>query len=208
MEYVHGKIKLFACIFLILLIGCYDKKNGFELSDIHLKEGDIVFRKGLSTKSNAVLHADKDGIYSHVGIIVKPEFNSGFMVIHVTPGEREKGEKEDRIKMETLAQFFSPQKAEHGAIFRLTDSFEYAEKATQESYRLYQKGILFDHDYNLEDSTEMYCTELIWHAYLSGGKDITSGRRNEIANVPIYSGTYIFPSDILKEDALTLIYQF
>ena len=208
MENFHGKIKLFTCIFLVLLVGCFDKKNEFNLSDIHFEEGDIVFRKGLSTKSNAVLYADKDGIYSHVGIIVKPEPDSGFVVIHITPGEREKEGKEDRIKMESLEQFFSPKRAENGAVVRLKDSLEYAEIAAKEALRLYQKGILFDHDYDLEDSTKMYCTELIWNAYLSGGKDITSGRRSEIENAPIYSGTYIFPSDILKDDALTLIYQF
>jgi len=174
---------------------------------VDFQEGDIVFRRGIGAKSNAVLFADKEGMYSHMGIIVKPD--SVFMVVHITPGEREKGEKEDKIKMELPEQFFASDRAQNGAVVRLKeDSLEYAGRAAQEAYRLYRKRILFDHDYSLEDSVKMYCSEMVWHAYLSAGKDISCGRRSKIESSPIYAGTYIFPSDIFKNDELTLIYKF
>ena len=199
---------IFSCVFLVLFVGCSSgkKKNEIDLSNVRFEEGDIVFRRGLGAKSNAVLYADKEGAYSHVGIIVKQD--SEFMVVHITPGEREKNEKEDRIKMESPERFFSSMRAESGAVVRLKDSPDYAEKAAREACRLFRKGILFDHDYLLEDADKMYCSEMVWNAYLSVGKDITGGRRSKIENFPLYSGTYIFPSDLLKSDEVTLIYKF
>lgn len=198
---------VFSCVFYLLFAKCSGKKTEIDLSAVRFEEGDIVFRKGIGAKSNAVLYADKEGTYSHAGIIVKPD--SVFMVVHITPGEREKEEKEDKIKMEFPEQFFSSERAQSGAVVRLKkDSLEYAEKAAREAYRLFREGILFDHDYLLEDSVKMYCSEMIWRVYLSGGKDISQGRRSTIENFPLYSGTYIFPSDIFKNDELTLIYKF
>ena len=176
------------------------------MSAVHFEEGDIIFRRGTGAKSNAVSHADKKGIYSHVGIIVKRD--SVFMVIHITPGEREKGEEKDKIKIELPERFFSPDRAQYGAVIRLKDSLEYSANAAQEAFRLLEEGILFDHDYLQEENGKMYCTEMIWRAYLSGGKDITRGRRSVIENFPLYSGTYIFPSDIFDNDEFTLIYKF
>ena len=197
---------IFSCVFLFFFFNCSDKKSKIDLSTVRFEEGDIVFRKGIGAKSNAVLHADKNGIYSHVGIIVKRD--SVFMVIHITPGEREEGENEDKIKIELPEQFFSAERAQYGAVIRLKDSLEYSANAAHEAFRLLEEGILFDHDYLLEDSEKMYCTEMIWHAYLSGGKDITRGRRSVIENFPLYSGIYIFPSDVFDNEEFTLIYKF
>ena len=190
----------------VLIVGCSGKTDKINRLEYDFREGDIVFRRGTGAKANVVLQVDKEGLYSHVGIIV--ERDSEFMVVHITPGERQEGETEDRIKMEKPEQFFSRKRAKHGAVIRLKDSLEYAQKASAEAYRLYQKGITFDHDYMLEDSTKMYCTELIWKAYLSGGKDVTQGRRSRLENVPLFSGEYIYPSDIFANEEFKLIYKF
>jgi hypothetical protein len=193
-------------IIIILFCACSHKEPAADLSGVDLAEGDLVFRKGRGIKSEAVLQADTSGIYSHSGIVVKQ--NSTFMIVHVTPGEREKEEKVDRIKMETPEQFFSADRAQCGAIYRLSDSLNVPSAAAQQAVRLWNKGILFDHDYVLEDSTKMYCTELVWYAYQLAGKDITNGKRSEIVNFPLFSGIYIFPSDICKNNEFSLIYKF
>ena len=199
-------VLVFLSVFSVLFFNYSDKKEEIDLSEVRFEEGDIVFRRGIGTKSNMVSHADKKGIYSHVGIVVKQD--SVFMVIHITPGERENGDTEDRIKIELPEHFFSFKRAQLGAMIRLKDSLEYGVSAAREAHQLLQKGILFDHDYSLENSDKMYCTELIWQAYLSAGKDITQGRRSRIENMPLFSGTYIFPSDIFDNDEFTLIYKF
>jgi hypothetical protein len=158
-------------------------------------------------KSQAILRADTVGLYTHAGIVVK--YGSVFMIIHITPGEREAGETEDRIKMESPEVFFSKERATFGGVYRLRgDTAGIAQTAAHQALQLYDKGIVFDHDYLLEDSTEMYCTELVWRVYLKSGMDITCGSRSEISNVPLFSGVYILPSDIYNNKELFLVFQF
>jgi hypothetical protein len=186
------------------VVSCSQKRTAVPFADIPFAEGDVVFRKGIGTKTQAVLYADSQGIYSHAGIVVKDE--EVFKIIHITPGEREKGDTTDKIKMETPDLFFGNDRAEHGAVYRLADTAFCADAAKQ-AKRLLQKGVLFDHDYDLSDTTQLYCTELIWYVYGLAGTDISFGKRSEL-NAPMYSGTYIFPSDIYTNDSFSLIYKF
>jgi uncharacterized protein YycO len=196
---------LFFALFAFIQVGCHRSKQVMIPTD-RLSEGDLAFRRGSGTKSQAVLYADKEGLYSHVGIIVKD--GSDFMVVHITPGERYPGETVDKIKMERLEDFFARDKAKKGAILHFTDSSECSEKAAQYAKEFFEKEILFDHDYNLDDSTKMYCSEMVWRLYLKTGRDITNRKRSEIEGFPIFSGTYIFPSDIYQNQYLIIVYEF
>jgi hypothetical protein len=193
---------------VVLFATCSHKgETAVDVGNIDFAEGDLVFRHGVSAKSQVVLAADPEGIYSHSGIVVKQD--SGFMIVHVTPGEREKDETEDRIKMETPEQFFATDRAQHGAVYRLQDSLNaLSSTAARQAVRLWHKGVLFDHDYVLSDSTKMYCTELVWYVYLLAGKDITNGNRSEVAGLPLFSGEHIFPSNIYNNEDFSIIYKF
>lgn len=188
-----------------ILSSCLTKAKR-EISLEELKEGDILFRKGNSSKTRAVMMADTDGIYSHVGIAVAK--GSELMVVHITPGERYEGETEDYIKMEKIEHFFSPKLASKGAFARFQDSIQCSQEAAKFAKVLFEKKITFDHDYNWKDSSKMYCTELLWYVFQMAGRDITNGRRSEIRGFPLYSGEYIFPSDILKNEQLIVYYNF
>lgn len=196
--------KYFVFLIILLLFACANSKRAKSFDSIAFEEGDLILRKGTGTKSKAVLHVDSTGIYSHVGIVVKVD--SRFKVIHITPGERTKGENVDRIKMESIEDFWREDRAQNGAVYRLKDN-RLGKRAAQQALRLLHKGILFDHDYELSDSTKMYCTELVCYAYQKGGEDISFGKRS-VLNMPLYSGTYIFPSDIYTHDEFQLIYKF
>jgi uncharacterized protein YycO len=204
------QLTLFWVLFFTLLtfihVGCNRSKQVLIPTE-QLSEGALAFRRGSSAKSQAVLFADKEGHYSHVGIIVKE--GSDFMVVHITPGERSPGETVDKIKMERLEDFFARDKAKKGAILCFVDSLECSEKAAQYAKEFFEREILFDHDYNLDDSVKMYCSEMVWRAYLEAGRDITGQRRSEIPQgFPMFSGTYIFPSDIYRNEHLTIVYEF
>jgi hypothetical protein len=191
---------------LFLFAACSYRQTAVDFSRIALEEGDLVFRRGIGVKSQAVLSADTAGIYSHSGIVVR--LDSGYRIIHVTSGEREKGEKEDRIKIESPETFFAADRAEHGAVYRIKEARNYAAEAASHAKRLLEKGVLFDHDYVLEDTTQLYCTELVWYVYQLAGKDITNGKRSELNNFPLFSGVYIFPSDLYGNNEFNLIYKF
>ena len=82
-----------------------------------------------------------------------------------------------------------------------------AARAAQTALLMAQRGILFDHDYNLSDSSQMYCTELIEFAYRKEGIDLSEGRITHM-DLPVVRGTYLLPSDLLLNKHLKTIYDF
>ena len=97
--------------------------------------------------SRIVVAADKNGTYSHVGILKKME--GEWHVIHAVPGEPEFKGDPDRVKIEPLTRFFSPERAVCGEIVRWGKDSLTAARAAQTALLMAQRGILFDHDYNL-----------------------------------------------------------
>ncbi|MCL2290048.1 MAG: hypothetical protein FWC34_05000, partial [Bacteroidetes bacterium] len=189
-------------LFLFFLVGCPPPPFSLQIDETILQEGDLVFRRGMSVASRVVLAADKEGGYSHIGIIVKDA--TGWKVIHAVPGETDKEYPEEIVKKETLSQFFAPKRAVSGAIFRLDTNENIGVLAAEKAQTLFERKLPFDHKYNLEDSTEMYCTELIVFAFQYAGIDISEGRRR---TYPAIRGEFILPSDILAYPKLKKIWR-
>ena len=180
------------------------EKQSFVFPVDVLQEGDIVFRCGTSMASNAVLTADKVGEYSHIGIIVK--YNDSLMIIHAVPGEPDFEGDEDRVKIDTPEKFFSRKLSIGGAVMRI-DNETLVQNAAKSAINIFERETLFDHDYDLTDTTKMYCTELIYFLFNQQGLDLTEGRRS-VVRVPALNGSYIFPSDIQQNSILQLIYSY
>lgn len=168
-------------------------------------DGDLAFRRGTGFMSRIVVAADKNGTYSHVEILKKMQ--GEWHVIHAVPGEPEFKGDPDRVKIEPLTRFFSPERAVCGEIVRWGKDSLAAARAAQTALLMAQRGILFDHDYNLSDSSQMYCTELIEFAYRKEGIDLSEGRITHI-DLPVVRGTYLLPSDLLLNKHLKTIYDF
>jgi len=194
--------------FLVLMSGCKKEERTTLPTDFPfeaLREGDLVFRRGTGIVSQAVIAADKGGSYSHIGILMLKD--STWNVIHAVPGEPDYKGDPDRIKMEELTIFFSRERAKTGAVMRLSIDSTLCHQAACHAARLYQAGILFDHQYNLNDTSQMYCTELIDYVYRKQGIDLPEGRISRI-NVPGMNGDYILPSDIQQSNLLCMLYYF
>lgn len=196
-------------IFFILVVeltffSCNKPDNFKRDIAISFQEADLVFRRGSSLASQLVLKADQLGIYSHIGIVVKNE--NCWMVVHAVPGEHPAGEP-DKIKMENITDFFASDKANSGAIMRMELSPQVKHRIAQKAINVFQCNTLFDHDYDLNDTTELYCTELIWFSYKTAGIDITNDQKTKIDVAP-FQGNYIFPSDIQTNKNLKLVYSF
>lgn len=167
-----------------------------------LEEGDLVFRRGKSIESYAVLAADGSTRYSHVGIVHRTS-EGKLMVVHAVPAE---DRINNRVKSESLAQFWSYDHASAGAIYRF--QINPSQKQIIHNYleRTYQLAVSFDDAYDLFDSTKLYCTELIYNAFDQCNVDITAGHIDTLLfprRIPI-----IFPSTILKNTDLTQIYSY
>jgi len=189
-------------LLLFFLTGCQQKPVfSFHIDETILQEGDIVFRRGTSIASRMVLAADREGGYSHIGIIVKD--TTGWKVIHAVPGETDEEYPEEVIKKESLSQFFAPSKAVAGAIFRLDTIETIALSAAKKAQLVFERNLLFDHKYDLEDSTKMYCTELLVFVFKQAGIDISDGKRR---TYPAIQGEFILPSDILAHPMLRKVW--
>lgn len=169
------------------------------------REGDIVFRKGTGVTSQVVLTADKEGAYSHIGIL--KQIDGKWYVVHAVPGEPDYEGDVDRVKLDPVERFFSRNRASNGAVMRLEETPEKARRAAQRAFDLYRARILFDHEYDLTDTTRMYCTELVNHVYLKEGIDLSEGRLTYV-NFPGFTGDYLMPNDISRNKKLHLIYIF
>lgn len=210
---LHNKIKCLIYICLLLLTiyisySCTNEKSAtieIKLPDYLFIDGDLAFRRGTGITSHIVLAASTNGIYSHVGIIKR--IDNKCYVIHAVPGEREHKEDIDRVKIEPIEIFFSTERAVKGAIMRVTDNQKIASDAAEHALAISLRGTMFDHEYNLNDSTKMYCTELVNFVYRKYGIDISEGRISHI-NLPILQGEYLLPEDLAAFNDIKYIYHF
>jgi len=192
---------------LCLWVSCKDTKaKSQRIMPVEiLADGDLVFRRGTGLLSQVVTSASKDGVYSHIGILKK--IDNEWFVIHAVPDEPDFEGDPDRVKMDSLSRFFMSDRAVRGMIARITEDTLAASKAACTAWEMARRGILFDHDYNLADTSRMYCSELVEFAYRKAGICLSEGRRTQI-HVPAMGGTYLMPDDIAHNRKLKIIYSF
>ena len=110
------------CIPLLLLLlvlpgGCRRKAVGNPAPPFpyeQMREGDLAFRCGQGFFSRAVMSAEDEPLYSHVGVLVKE--NGEWKVVHAVPAEAEFSGDFDRVKAEGIGTFFAPDRAFRGSL--------------------------------------------------------------------------------------------
>lgn len=184
--------------------GCHRDSQAVEyvLPDtVHLQTGDIVFRLGESRESRAVTSVDRKGDYSHVGMVMN--VNGSWMVLHAVPNERATKQEEDSVKLEPIGVFFRSDRAMKGGIYRFPIAPEDTLRLLQKGLQLYARHPLFDGQFDCEDTTAFYCSELVYFLYQNVlNTDITEGRRHQLPLFP----DLIFCSDIIQNPKLEEIY--
>lgn len=190
---------------IILSCGKRNKDDNLCLPIDTFADGDLAFRRGAGLLSRVVVTADQGGMYSHVGILKRR--GNEWYVIHAVPDEPDFEGDADRVKVEPANRFFGPDRAVCGAVMRFKGDSSIARRAAQAAWHIGSQKLRFDHHYNLEDTTEMYCTELVNHVYRKAGTDLSEGRISYI-DVPAFSGSYLLPSDIADNRQLEIIFQF
>ncbi len=196
-----------ALLVLCLCVSCKNTKAKSQriMPVGMLADGDLAFRRGTGLLSHVVTSASKDGVYSHIGILKK--IGNEWYVIHAVPDEPDFEGDSDRVKTDSLSRFFAADRAVRGAIARMTEDSLAASEAACTAWKMACQGVLFDHDYNLTDTSRMYCSELVEFAYRKAGICLSEGRRTQI-NVPAMGGTYLMPDDIARNKHLKIIYRF
>lgn len=203
-------VALFSVLFLAISIGgfyyFYPRQKTItyytESDNISFNNGDLILRRGKSFISQMVLLNDRDSEYSHIGIIVVKD--SIPWVVHAVPGEAPEGEPE-YVKMETVKSFLCVEKSADFAVFSPQEKYrDMAEKAAQYARHYYNEKVVFDASFSLKDHNRLYCTELIWRAYLKAG--INLAEEYTSIKSPIFKGDVIFPSDLFMNPIFNQIF--
>lgn len=202
----HQVVLLFVTLFFA--ISCSNARDGrVEKRNIPVEfhNGDIAFRRGIGAASRAVLISNNRGSFSHVGIVA--QVAGEWRIIHEVPFEGD-SYADDKIRSESIAEFFAPDKAASGAIYRLPglDSMQ-QNSICNYLFEQLDHNLPFDHDYDLDDDSRQYCSELVWRSYLKVGVDLSEGRRTNIS-MPLFAGEHIIPADIELNENLVLKHRF
>jgi len=179
----------------------YDLRVNWMLNNVKFRSGDLIFRRGKSFESEAVLLTDRNSRYSHVGLLFllkgKP------YVIHAVPYET--GQGRDEMKCEELGSFISFDKASRAAVYRVGGMSDAGlEKAVGWAKKAFDTRVEFDGDYSLVSDDKLYCTELIWKSYRAAGIDLVKGHF-DVLNLPLKGGNYILPGRLIMNPLLKKI---
>ena len=192
---------LFIILLAISAVQCRTRDVAMPEPPIEeFRSGDLAFRLGRTLESDAIAATADEGFdYSHVGVIIRQ--GDSIRVIHIEP---ERG-GEERIKSESVEEFFHPTRAVKGCVARRkTLTKEELQTIENRSLSLFNSGIMFDHDYSLQDSSAMYCTELINTIFLEADISLTTRRHD----VPLIKEGVILPSDILHDGDLEIVWHY
>lgn len=194
---------------LCALCSCSPDKRSTIIPDAvvrQCREGDIVLREGTAIESHVVRAANRRSHFTHCGLVAR--MGGELMVVHAVPDEPDFEGDPDRVKVETIAQFFSTRRAKRGCLLRCrTDSLT-ARRAAHKALELYRSHTLFDHDYDDSDSTRMYCSELVVFAYAKAGFSFGTLEHNDYNLLTTRLHHVLLPSEFTASRRTTIIAEF
>ncbi len=161
-----------------------------HLDPARFEEGDLILRRGSSTVSGFIARGLPGSCeMSHCGILTA--HGDSWQVVHSISG---KISDLDGIRIDSLQDFL--RQAQPGKAIHIKPRFSIDRHAISENAHKYlRRRIPFDHDFDLEDSNRMYCSELIRQVYLdSGADDVFSyyqvGLRRLVSFAAFFDGQY------------------
>lgn len=177
-----------------------------ELPYGEMREGDLVFRCGIGVFSRAVTAVEEEGLYSHVGLLLKD--STEWVVVHSVPREPDFKGDFDRVKKEPVESFLSMKMAAKAAFAHtgLADSLKLDEMRAS-AFQAFRDSLRFDDGYSLQDSTRQYCSEFVWRLYRRAGIDLSEGRRMRMS-VFLMDGECILPEHLYKYKDNDIYYNF
>ena len=186
---------------LIVVMSCSNNPHKSRTQVVYdtteLRNGDLLFRNGIGYESHVVTGLS-DGKFSHIGIA----YHDGrqWNVIHAVPGENEEGDLE-YLKCEPISDFYCHYRARLGGSARVSCTDSIANLIAEKALHIVNRKVVFDNDYDINDTSKLYCTELVRLVYLAQHIDLCEDRWHRI---PILNtkGHVIFPEDIWNSPLL------
>ncbi len=168
-----------------------------------LQEGDLVFRQGNGILSQALELRDKNSQFSHVGIV--KIIDNLPLIIHASTGKPLGNNA--IVKMESIEDFLQKDLASAVGVYRLDRAnYNLRKNAANLAYQYSLKQVPFDADFSLQSEDKLYCTELVWRAYLEVGIDLVDNTFSQLS-FPFNQELYLLPNSLLDSKHLKQIYQ-
>jgi uncharacterized protein YycO len=134
--------------------------NQNELKKI--KDGDIILRHGYGMVSDMIadfLNNTQD--VSHCAIITQND--TGFSVVHSVSQSLS---DYDGVQTQDLKTFIRDSKKNSVIVLRYKNSKDICPSPVSKYAKYYlKKKVPFDHSFDITDTSEFYCTELIWKVF-------------------------------------------
>lgn len=129
-----------------------------------LKEGDIILRHGYGFVSDMIVTTMNDSIgLSHCAILTKNEKDK-WMIIHSVSSTLT---EIDGVQSQLLAPFINDSKKNSVVVVRYKHAVNDSDLARIGSKAKYylEKQFPFDDSFNMEDSSKLFCSELLWMVF-------------------------------------------
>lgn len=138
-----------------------------------LKTGDIILRKGEGFVSAVINDLFKTGYrLSHCAFVINE--NDSLRVIHTVSSELS---NIDGVQTEPIDKFIRESVDSTVIVVRFKTTNEYQNKFGELAKAYLNKNITFDHKFDIADTTQFYCSELIHRVFLhTYGKDMFTER--------------------------------
>ena len=164
-----------------------------ELPYSQMRTADLIFRVGVGVYST-MLNMQRDSIhYSHIGLLV--ELDSSWYVVHAVPKELESPDDFERVKLEKLEDFLAKERCLHAEFVH--SPLRRTDRVVARALQYARDSVRFDNKFDLNDSTELYCTEMIWRLFMMEGIDLSEGRRSYTILPSLKGEGCITPEDML-----------
>lgn len=142
-----------------------------------LRSGDIILRHGYGWVSDMIVTQLKEQYdLSHCAIVCRD--GDSLYVIHSVSSSLS---NVDGVQSQEINAFIRESQYNSVVVVRYKKPFDKDQSCIAGRAKDYlKKGIPFDNAFNINDSTEFYCTELLWKAILNEYHvDILAGKNNE-----------------------------
>lgn len=188
-------LALLLCI--VLVLDPLRRETFFKIPPMRLgllQDGDLVFRRTEGGPGRAIQQFDPDAEFTHVGILIW--LDGSPWVVHAQPSSPHL--PEGRTLSEPLESYLTVASISGAGFARVETATEQIRAAAaQTAWRYNIRRIPFDDALDLDTADRLYCTEMVWKAYLEQGVDLTQGTYDQVS-IPFARDSYIFPSRLLR----------
>ncbi|HNW69169.1 MAG TPA: YiiX/YebB-like N1pC/P60 family cysteine hydrolase [Bacteroidales bacterium] len=142
-----------------------------------IQDGDIILRHGYGLVSDMIVEQlDEKYDISHCSIVCKTDTN--YTVIHSVSSSLS---DVDGVQSQDLKNFINESQYNSVIVIRYKPKIDKPRSAISRKAKYYLgQHIPFDNAFDINDSSEFYCTELLWKVILNEyGDDIMQGKNNE-----------------------------